>query len=360
MSIEIVSDDLPDDIDELIAEYQDLKAKNAELLVEVTQLRQKERPFIFSEYEAWRATFQNDEQAARAGFNDAMKHWNEAYKLQGNDEPAGYWAGRLADQIEAFLGINVGDRSNELDRWSNAFEAMEVLYKEMAIDVVMGLNQNTSKMVHRFAHALKLKLLSAQQKYGYTDQWATDDWEEKCREDLLNHLFKGDPLDVAAYAAFCWARKWSTTPTNLPSTVSAKWRSEGKPDPLGNVYECERSFLCLGYMTDDELANAVFLHDHKNFDIRAVAKGDPSSIALLTGAKERIRWLSRKLFDQQPPESWHLVPSKPNDDQVIHGAEILHDAGIRFEDELNTTKLMQDLYLNIYESLLNSAPKKDS
>lgn len=63
-------------------------------------------------------------------------------------------------------------------------------------------------------------------------------------------------------------------------TPGARWRQDGKPDPHGVRYDCERAQLCLGQMSDDELANAVYL--------------DPS-IGNLTAAKDRIRWLSRQL-----------------------------------------------------------------
>ena len=75
-----------------------------------------------------------------------------------------------------------------------------------------GLHPKTAHLVNAFAISLAHKLLSAERKYGYSDGWLTDDWEAKCKADLLEHVQKGDPLDVAAYAAFCWARNWSTTP----------------------------------------------------------------------------------------------------------------------------------------------------
>lgn len=63
-------------------------------------------------------------------------------------------------------------------------------------------------------------------------------------------------------------------------TPAARWRDEGQADPHGNRYACDRRELCGGQMTDDELANAVYM--------------DPS-IVNLTAAKDRIRWLSRQL-----------------------------------------------------------------
>jgi hypothetical protein len=72
------------------------------------------------------------------------------------------------------------------------------------------------------------------------------------------------------------------------ATPSSKWAANGEPDPHGNHYDCERAALACGTMTDDELANAVFVYDHRlGFE----------SIKLLTAAKDRIRWLSRRLAD---------------------------------------------------------------
>ena len=64
------------------------------------------------------------------------------------------------------------------------------------------------------------------------------------------------------------------------STPAARWRDEGKPDPHGNRYDCLREETVGGHLTDDEVANAVFL--------------DPD-LANLTIAKDRIRWLSRQV-----------------------------------------------------------------
>ena len=85
-------------------------------------------------------------------------------------------------------------------------------------------------------------------------------------------------------------------PEHETSTPSSKWASAGEPDPHGKTYDCERAELSMGEYTDDELANAVFMHDHRSFDIAATMRGEPGSIVLLTAAKERIRWLSRSLY----------------------------------------------------------------
>lgn len=84
----------------------------------------------------------------------------------------------------------------------------------------------------------------------------------------------------------------------ISATPAAKWRELGKDDPFHRRYDCERAALCLGHLTDDALANALFLHDHKTLNVASVLQGEPSSIALLTAAKERIRWLSRLVVQQ--------------------------------------------------------------
>ena len=72
----------------------------------------------------------------------------------------------------------------------------------------------------------------------------------------------------------------------LDDTPGAHWRAEGKKDPHDDKYLCARNELCMGNLTDDELANEMFLYDHRT---------GLESMPYLTAAKERIRWLSRKL-----------------------------------------------------------------
>ena len=48
----------------------------------------------------------------------------------------------------------------------------------------MKLHPKTAALVDRFAAALKEKLAAAEEKYGYSDGWATDDWMGECRKEL--------------------------------------------------------------------------------------------------------------------------------------------------------------------------------
>ena len=65
-------------------------------------------------------------------------------------------------------------------------------------------------------------------------------------------------------------------------TPFARWRFDGLPNPFEEYLNERRENLCCGKLTDFELANEVFL--------------DPN-IVNITGAKERIRWLSSRLLD---------------------------------------------------------------
>lgn len=66
------------------------------------------------------------------------------------------------------------------------------------------LHPATQKLLVEFSEALGEKLLASQLKYGHTDDWSNSEWMDVCRTQLKEHLEKGDPRDVAAYAAFLW------------------------------------------------------------------------------------------------------------------------------------------------------------
>lgn len=79
-------------------------------------------------------------------------------------------------------------------------------------------------------------------------------------------------------------------------TPAAHWRENGEPDPHGSYYDRDRAQLTLGDLTDDELANAVFMHGDGKPSIAEIIAGTAKMpIVYLTAAKERIRWLSRKV-----------------------------------------------------------------
>jgi len=57
---------------------------------------------------------------------------------------------------------------------------------------------------------LEEKMIRNQEKYGYSNEWLMHDWEDECRENMMSHIEKGDPKDVAIYAMFMMFRGWST------------------------------------------------------------------------------------------------------------------------------------------------------
>lgn len=79
------------------------------------------------------------------------------------------------------------------------------------------------------------------------------------------------------------------------NTPSSKWFANGDKDPHEGKYDCERHELTLGDLTDDELANEVFMWgDHKPSVEELLSGNAKISTHYLTAGKERIRWLSRK------------------------------------------------------------------
>ncbi len=75
------------------------------------------------------------------------------------------------------------------------------------------------------------------------------------------------------------------------STPAAEWREKGEPDPHGSSYDYERAKLCGGHLTDDQVA----------YQTAMLMRTDLNHEAVLQTAKDRIRWLSRKLVAATPP-----------------------------------------------------------
>ena len=71
------------------------------------------------------------------------------------------------------------------------------------------LNWTTDQLIDAFAEELKRKARSAERKYGFDDDWKKDNWSCQLRGAIRHHCDKGDPRDVALYAAFAWYHNWS-------------------------------------------------------------------------------------------------------------------------------------------------------
>ncbi len=112
------------------------------------------------------------------------------------------------------------------------------------------------------------------------------EWCGLGRYEPVNSLLDRDSPESADIQNQRWIG-WKTARAQPTETPAARWREYGEEDPCGeDTYNCERAKLCMGHLTDDELANEVFLYNHR---------AGHQSMGYLTAAKERIRWLSRKL-----------------------------------------------------------------
>jgi hypothetical protein len=93
---------------------------------------------------------------------------------------------------------------------SEATNSLREATMVVGLEMPDGLHHTTRDLVVGFARALAVKLHRAEQKYGYSDEWAAPNWKAECQLHLLRHVAKGDPLDVAAYCAFMWRHGWPT------------------------------------------------------------------------------------------------------------------------------------------------------
>ena len=64
------------------------------------------------------------------------------------------------------------------------------------------LKKKEEAMLRGFSAALRRKFLAkkADGKGGWSEKY----WMSECREQLVAHVIKGDPRDVALFAAFLW------------------------------------------------------------------------------------------------------------------------------------------------------------
>lgn len=99
---------------------------------------------------------------------------------------------------------------------------------------------------------------------------------------------------------------------STPTTPFARWRELGEPDPFGSQYQRGRE-LAYGHISD-----------------AALAGGLNTGIGMLTAGKERIRWLSRRLYslsedpDVYGPRRAELRSGELTDDELAN-AFFLHE-----------------------------------
>lgn len=137
-----------------------------------------------------------------------------------------------------------GARLAELRRAYGAIQAAQTAHRASPA-------AQTDRLIDRFAAAVKAKLARAEAKHGWQNAWAKTDWEGECRSHLARHLLKGDPLDVAAYAAFCWHHGWPTKPV-IPDV------HQPSPWTLSRAFEVG---FCWAGLVADHLRNIGWSRD---------------------------------------------------------------------------------------------------
>ncbi|THD11334.1 hypothetical protein [Metallibacterium scheffleri] len=154
----------------------------------------------------------------------------------------------------------------------------------------LSLHPRTRELVERFARALMEKLAKAEWKYGYSDGWASDGWLDVCRADLILHVAKGDPLDVAAYCAFLWHHGISTQapgaapPYELQAlractedacrTALGDPRTQGEAIDFGDLHCTSAAHMC----SDDGVVNYRVV----------IEEADPSCVGLRSIISEHL------------------------------------------------------------------------
>lgn len=89
---------------------------------------------------------------------------------------------------------------------------------KVEIDIPDGLRPETVRLVTGFATAMAAKLMVTQVKRANEEdildrrEWdQVGPWEYELNRCLVAAVGKGDPIDVAAYAAFAWGLKYRTS-----------------------------------------------------------------------------------------------------------------------------------------------------
>jgi hypothetical protein len=85
--------------------------------------------------------------------------------------------------------------------------------KLVSAAIPADLHPWTQELVSGFMGAFAEKLYASEAKRGGATIWADAGWMDQCREELVRHVFKGDVRDIAAYCAFLWHHKESSTLT---------------------------------------------------------------------------------------------------------------------------------------------------
>lgn len=94
------------------------------------------------------------------------------------------------------------------------------------------LRDDFREILCRFNKVLLDKLLANERKYKFGYSWQESDWEEQLQRDLVAHVEKGDPRDVAIFGLFAWHHGWRTAPEQ-----EADWQLEARTERNLNLID---------------------------------------------------------------------------------------------------------------------------
>ncbi|WOL24284.1 hypothetical protein fHeYen801_074 [Yersinia phage fHe-Yen8-01] len=143
--------------------------------------------------------------------------------MKNTDRKPGAWEAmrkvtddpKVMEALQAFAEDATEDNSvlivEAIQQYRRRTEGEEIVL--LTIELPVQLSPDTAVMVCNFAEALGKKLAKSKAKryqQGMADEWSFPGWQTQCHYQMIQHLSKGDPLDVAAYLAFMHYHGWTT------------------------------------------------------------------------------------------------------------------------------------------------------
>lgn len=119
----------------------------------------------------------------------------------------------LADQFEEPYADLIATGHPEAPETIPVSAALRAIGAALSPPPVVEEADPEADLVARFSAALLTKLRASEEKYGWQRAWMRPVWSVELPPLLLKHVNKGDPVDVAVYAAFAWHHGWSVAPT---------------------------------------------------------------------------------------------------------------------------------------------------
>lgn len=218
--------------------------------------------------------------------------------------------GRLV--LEACTGMH-GDVAKELSLMLCTALDKQMDYRERLKEVsawaVCAPIATAEDMMQNIEHIMQVatvetgeEAMPSSQWYLYSRYWGTDEIFQENRASMallveaMSEIF-GQAASNGLFDA--WQKPIDCTKLNdayhrIEAVHKALATVEFVSDPHSN--DRERARLPLGQLTDDELANAAFMHYDQRPDVMDIITGTAKPpIVYMTAIKERVRWLSRAL-----------------------------------------------------------------